>query len=168
MLKSILKFREWLLKVLELVVIIVTAVLVVDVLWQVFTRYVLRQPSTWTEELATMLLMWVSLLGASVAFHRKGHLGVDYFVNKLSVNRKILADLLVYLFIAFFSVILIYGGYKIVSFTFLTNQRSAALEIRMGYVYLALPISGFFIFVLALETIVIKVNALLRGPKADA
>lgn len=165
MLKAVLKLREWLIKALEIVVMIATAILVLDVIWQVFTRYVLRDPSTWTEELATMLLMWVALLGASVAFHRKGHLGVDYFIGKLSPNNKTLVELLVYLIIAFFAVIMIYGGYKIVSFTLLTNQLSAALEIKMGYVYLVLPISGFFIFILSIETIIEKSNTLLTSNK---
>ena len=162
-LKRIRKIKQTMIKTLEIVVMIVTAVLVLDVIWQVFTRYVLKDPSTWTEELATMLLMWVSLLGACVAFNRKGHLGVDYFISKLSVKNKVAVELLTHLIVAFFSVILIYGGCKIVSFTLLTNQLSAALEIKMGYVYLVLPISGLFILAVAIETAVEKANTLLTS-----
>jgi len=164
-LKLILKLKQWLIKVLEIVVMIVTATLVFDVIWQVFTRYVLKAPSTWTEELATMLLMWVALLGACIAFHRKGHLGVDYFVGKLNAKNKVAVELLVHLVVAFFAIIIIYGGYRIVAFTLLTNQLSAALEIKMGYVYLVLPISGFFIFILSVETAIEKVNTLLTANK---
>ncbi|NIX00358.1 MAG: TRAP transporter small permease subunit, partial [Phycisphaerae bacterium] len=52
-------------------------VLVIDVTWQVITRFVLKNPSSWTEELATYLLIWVGLLGAAVALHRGAHLGID-------------------------------------------------------------------------------------------
>jgi len=142
MIKIILKLREYLIKALELVVIIIMAMLVIDVIWQVFTRLILNDPSTWTEELATILLMWVALLGASVAFYRRGHLGVDYFINKLGPQKKTLVELVVYLVIAFFAIIMIYGGYRIVSFTLLTGQLSATLQVKMGYVYLVLPISG--------------------------
>jgi len=162
MLKLFVKLRLWLIKVLEWVVILITGFLVIDVVWQVFSRYVLKSPSTWTEELATMLLMWVALLGASVAFHRKGHLGVDFFVNKLPAGNRNFVELLSYIVIAFFAVIIIYGGWRIVAFTLLTNQLSAALEIKMGYVYLALPICGFFIFILSIETVIEKLNLLLR------
>ena len=53
---------------LECLVMVSVTVLVLDVLWQVFTRFVLRDASSWTEELATFLLIWVSLLGAAVAW----------------------------------------------------------------------------------------------------
>ena len=66
---------------LELLVMVVVAVLVVDVLWQVFTRFILKNPSTWTEELAVFMLIWVSLLGAAVALNRGAHLGIDYFLT---------------------------------------------------------------------------------------
>ena len=73
---------------LEVLVMVVMAVLVLDVLWQVFTRLVLKDPSTVTEELATFMLIWVALLGAAVALGRGAHLGIDYFVGKLPVRAR--------------------------------------------------------------------------------
>ncbi len=86
--KLFAKGRKGLVKLLEWAVMFVTGFLVIDVMWQVFTRYnPLMHPSKWTEELARMLLIWVSLMGASLAFERKGHLGVDYF-EELSVKLR--------------------------------------------------------------------------------
>ncbi len=148
------KIKETFVKVLETVVITVMAVLVIDVVWQVFTRFVLRNPSSWTEELATMLLIWVSLLGASVALIRKGHLGVDYFVNKLKSGPRSIVDIFIYAMVGFFSAsVMIAGGIRLVWLTLLTNQLSPAMGIRMGYVYLALPLSGFFMLVFSIESI---------------
>lgn len=162
MLKILLNLRQWLIRFLEIAVIAVMGILVLDVVWQVFTRYVLRDPSSWTEELATMLLIWVSLLGASVGFIRKSHLGVDYFVNKLNDKPRTIVEMIVYLLITLFSAsILMYGGYKIVSLTLVNRQLSPALGIEMGYVYLALPISGFFILVFSIETVIEKIGLLL-------
>ena len=96
MLGVILKFKVWLVKGLELTVMLVTGFLVIDVVWGVFTRYILGHQSQWTEELARMLLIWVALLGASMGFIKKSHLGVDYFVNKLSEKSKAIGQLLVY------------------------------------------------------------------------
>ncbi|MCK4758607.1 MAG: TRAP transporter small permease subunit, partial [Candidatus Aminicenantes bacterium] len=53
--------------ILEGILITVMAANVLNVLWQVFTRFVLRDPSSFTEELARYLLIWVGLLGASYA-----------------------------------------------------------------------------------------------------
>ncbi|MBN1844916.1 MAG: TRAP transporter small permease [Sedimentisphaerales bacterium] len=152
MLKLWLIVRLILIRTLEISVMIVVATLVLDVVWQVVTRFVMKNPSRWTDELATMLLIWVSLLGASVGFIRKAHLGVDYFVGKLKGRLKISVEFVVYLLIiAFAGIILIYGGSVIVWQTLETGQPSPALQIQMGYVYLALPVSGFFVALFALE-----------------
>jgi len=156
--------RTILIRSLEITVMIVVAVLVLDVVWQVTTRFILKDPSRWTDELATMLLIWVSLLGASVGFIRKAHLGVDYFVGKLGGKLKILVEFLVYLLIIAFAVlILIYGGYMMVSKTLETGQPSPAMQIEMGYVYLALPISGIFIAIFALEAAIQTLGALAKS-----
>jgi TRAP-type C4-dicarboxylate transport system permease small subunit len=43
--------------------------------------------SSWTEELARFLLIWISLLGAALAFERRAHLGVDYSGRQVSSRR---------------------------------------------------------------------------------
>jgi TRAP-type C4-dicarboxylate transport system permease small subunit len=55
--------------------IVLFAVLVADVLWGVFSRYVLGAQGRWTEELAIYLLVWVSLFGGALTFREQGHLG---------------------------------------------------------------------------------------------
>jgi TRAP-type C4-dicarboxylate transport system permease small subunit len=76
-------------RLLETLVMVAVAVMVVDVLWQVFTRFILNNPSSWTEELAIFLLIWVALLGAAVALNRGAHLGIDYFVGKLRCSSSL-------------------------------------------------------------------------------
>ena len=139
-------------KSLEMLVTAAMGVLVVDVVWQVFTRYVMKSPSTWTEELATFLMIWVGLLGSSVALNRGAHLGIDYFVLKLSQRNKLYVELFVFLSIAIFSLlVLCIGGAQLVRITLANNQVSAALGLKMGYVYLAIPVSGFFLVIYSVE-----------------
>lgn len=158
-----IKLKNLLIKGLELAVILVTGILVIDVVLGVFTRYVLDDQISWTEELARMLLIWVSLLGASVAFIRKSHLGVDYFVNKLNERWKTIGQILVYLLVAIFScIVLIYGGYSLVSSALKYSQPTPALNIEMGYVYIAVPISGIFITIFSIETIIELIVSLLK------
>ncbi len=163
MLGVIIKLKTWLVKALELTVILIMGFLVVDVVWGVFTRYVLGHQSPWTEELAKMLLIWVALLGASVGFIRESHLGVDYFVSKLSERWRIAGRLVVYLLTAVFaSIVLIYGGYRLVSLTLENGQPSPALNIEMGHVYLAIPISGVFIVLFSIETLIESISLLKK------
>lgn len=138
--------KTFLLRLLEFAVASLMAALVLDVLWGVASRFVLGSPSRWTEELATFLLTWVALLGAAIGFQRQQHLGVDVVVNYLHPDARRLAAICVRcLTIAFTASVMIWGGYVLVSDTLRAGQTTPALGIRMGYVYLAIPISGLFI-----------------------
>ncbi len=144
--------RNLLNRFLEVLVTVAMGVLVIDVLWQVFTRFAIRKPSYWTEELATFLMIWVGLLGASVALNRGAHLGIDYFVSKLSAKKAMFTVLFSFFCIAVFSLlVLVIGGLNLVKITLQTQQISPALNVKMGYVYLALPISGFFLVFYSVE-----------------
>jgi TRAP-type C4-dicarboxylate transport system permease small subunit len=149
---------------LEGLVAITMGVLVIDVTWQVFTRYVLNDPSSWTEELATYLMIWVGLLGASVALRRGAHLGIDYFVSHLSPRARAGSEIFVFLVVAAFSVaVLIIGGANLVRETLSRGQLSPALGVPMGYVYLALPISGFFLALYSVEFLITRLAILRRA-----
>ncbi len=133
------------------------------VIWQVFTRFVMRDPSSWTEELAIFLLIWIGLLGSAVALRRKAHLGIDIIVTRMSERWARITTVFVYCCVIFFALgVLLGGGIKMVAVVLGNNQISPALGIKMGYVYLALPISGFFITIYAVEFIIVEIK-LLRG-----
>ena len=146
MLSSLLKLNKLLIKLLEITVILVIGFLVIDVLWGVFSRYVLGNQSSWTEELATMLMIWASLLGAAIGFIRKSHLGVDYFVNKMNPKNQVIEETMVYILIAVFaSFVMIYGGTRFVALMLILGRVSPAMQLKWGYIFMAVPISGFFI-----------------------
>jgi TRAP-type C4-dicarboxylate transport system permease small subunit len=137
-------------RLLEVLLIVAMGVLVIDVLWGVLSRAlaswgVLDSQSSWTEELARYLMIWVGLLGACLAFEKKAHLGVDYFVGKFHpAGRKILA-LGALSIVLFFAIgVLVVGGWELVSRTLALKQVAPALGIPKGLVYLAVPISGVF------------------------
>ena len=146
------KLKTGLDKSLEFITATAMAVLVVDVTWQVITRFILNDPSSWTEEVATYLMIWVGLLGSAVALNRRAHLGIDYFVGMLSPERRLVTELIVYACIAGFSLsALMLGGYELVSETFQMGQTAPATGIKLGYVYIAVPVSGFFLGIYSIE-----------------
>ena len=162
------KIKKVLDRFLEVLATVVMAVLVIDVVWQVFTRYVLKDPSTWTEELAIFLLIWVGMLGASVALNRGAHLGIDYFVGKLSAEKRLYTDLFVFTCIAAFSLsVMLIGGVLLVAKIFKFPQPSPALGLNMAYVYLAIPISGFFLLLYSVEFVVERIIAIIKHKKPE-
>ena len=147
--------RDGLTRGLEAFIVATMALLVADVVWGVFTRYALGQQAKWTEELARFLLVWVALLGGAVAFGTKAHLGVDYFVNQLHPAAGRLTAVVAHLVVLFFAgEVLLHGGALVVSEALTLEQTTPALGWKMGYVYLALPISGLFVMLYTVENLV--------------
>jgi TRAP-type C4-dicarboxylate transport system permease small subunit len=104
------------------------------------------------------------LLGSSVAFIRGSHLGVDYFVDRLPERARLGIEVGVYALVGVFAaLVLLWGGIKLVSLTLLTGQVSPALGLKMGHVYLALPVSGIFILVFAFEGMAERIATLRHG-----
>ena len=62
------KIRHGLVRSLEVLIIVMVALLTLTVLWGVFTRFVMGRQAQYTDELARMLLVWVSMIGAALAF----------------------------------------------------------------------------------------------------
>lgn len=144
--------RNVLVQALAVFLMVAFAGLVLDVLWGVFSRYVLGAQTRWTEELAIYLLVWISLMGASLTYAEHGHLGVDYLVGKLDPVARWFAALAVELLVLVFAVgILGYGGFVLVVETLESGQISPALGWSAGYAYLAAPLSGAFFTLFALE-----------------
>lgn len=147
-------WNYWLCRLLEFALGSLVAITVAVVLWGVLSRFVINVSSRWTEELASILLTWMAILGASVAFRQKQHLGVDYFYQKIDPDAQRWCAVIVQLIIlAFAAVVMVAGGITLVYKTLLTGQVTAALGIRMGLVYLALPISGLSIVMFCVEEI---------------
>lgn len=117
--------------------------LVLDVCWQVLTRFVLPEPSSYTEEIARFLLIWIGLLGAAHAYRQNMHLGIDFFVQKFDQSTQKKIRIFVLLSCAFFAIsVFIVGGINLANITLQLKQHSAALGIKMGYIYFVLPITG--------------------------
>ena len=146
-------------KLLAGMLIISMALLVLDVVWGVYTRQVIGQQASWTEELARFLLIWVSLLGGALAFQTKAHLGVDYFMGRLDANvAKKVAVLSLGLVLFFAVAIFLVGGGRVVYNSLLYNQVTPALGWKMGYVYSAIPIAGFFMLLFTVDNLCEVIN----------
>jgi TRAP-type C4-dicarboxylate transport system permease small subunit len=140
------RIRSGIDQILKWMVIALMGVMVLNVLWQVFTRFVLRDPSSYTEELARYLLVWVGLIGAAYAASQKMHLAIDILTARLHGKSRHYVEMFIYLCTFLFALlIMVVGGIRLVNLTLTLNQISAALQIKLGYVYLALPLSGIII-----------------------
>lgn len=140
------RFQHKLNRILELTLILLMSLLVFDVLWQVFSRYLLSSPSSFTDELAGFLLIWVGVLGAAYVAGRKEHLAIDILVQKSPPARQRLLQFIIHTLIFLFALsVMVTGGVILMYTRFVLQVKSAALQLPLGYVYIVLPISGLII-----------------------
>lgn len=137
------RFRSSVDKIVEWMLIVILGTMTLNVLWQVFTRFVLRDPSSYTEELARYLLVWLGLLGGAYAVGKKMHLAIDLVPMMVKGRKRIILEMIIQAAVFLFALcVVLIGGLNLVGITLTLRQISAALQIQLGYVYLALPVSG--------------------------
>ncbi len=141
-----MKTRKIIDKILEYSLVIILSILVLDVLWQVASRYLLASPSIFTDELAGFLLIWVALLGAAYVSGQNQHLSIELLITKLKPNNAKVLQIIIHIIIIVFTLfVMLIGGIWLIYTRFYLGQVSAALQLPLGYVYMVLPISGIFI-----------------------
>ncbi len=165
------RVRNGLVKLLQWMVIAMVALLVLDVVWGVFTRFVMgsqvahrllqgKVPDGWlgqapyTDELACVLMVWISMIGGALAFGEKMHLGVDFFVGLMHpVSRRTLAMVVQVVTVSLAVVVFVAGGWNL-AMSQMTQELPTMRWLSRGQVYLALPIAGVFIIMFAVEALV--------------
>lgn len=137
---------------LTYLLVIIAGLLVVDVVWQILTRFILPQPSSFTEEVARFLLIWISLLGGALAYRQGLHLGFDLIVGKLSPKKAVVVQRISCVLVILFAIgVLIIGGANLVRLTWVLGQSSPVLGIPMAFIYSVLPISGALFILYSVE-----------------
>ena len=131
--------------------------------WQVFTRYVLNAPSTWSEELVGYLFAWASLFGASLITGERGHMNIPVVVEKLPpAGRRFFSIFGEIVAMAFSAVILIYGGYQITQLAM--GQMTSSLGVAVGVFYVTMPICG----VINILYTILNIYDICKGKKEAA
>ena len=152
-----MKFRKQVDHILGVFLAAIMAIMTINVLWQVFTRFVMGTPSSFTDELARYLMIWVGVLGAAYISGKRMHVAIDLFPSKLKPeNQKKLKIVVNWIIIVFCFSALVIGGIRLVYITFTLGQYSPALQIPLGIVYLVIPLSGILIIYYKISDIVNK------------
>lgn len=109
-------------------------------MWQVLSRFVFSQPSTWTEEAMRRLLIWMVMLGIVYAFRRGALVSVDLMLARARGTwRRVLQGLITGVSLAFLGVLVWYGADLAWRVRF---QTFASMELSMAWAYAALPVGA--------------------------
>lgn len=140
---AIRALSDWACRCTELLLCFVGGGMALLIMVQVFSRYVLNHSLFWSEEVGRICLVWITFLGASAAYKRHAHMGIDFFVNYLpEVLQKAFRIFVLLISCIFFGVLVFYGFQYM---HFLGSQRTPALGILMKLPYSVIPLSGLLL-----------------------
>lgn len=133
-------------QILASTLVLIMAIMTINVLWQVFSRYVLGTPSSFTDELARYLMIWIGILGAAYVSGRNMHVAIDVLPARAGNKTQKLLKQVVRIAIVLFCLFgLVIGGSRLVYTTYVLEQYSPALRLPLAFVYLVIPLSGLVI-----------------------
>lgn len=113
--------------------------------WQIFSRWILQDPSTATDEFLRYVLIWASLIGSAYCFYRDEHLALDLVKDRVRGVGKVILTIFIEAAILFFVIyVFVMGGSQLMMNA---TNASSVMRIPFRFLYAILPISGVFIVV---------------------
>jgi len=144
---------KYLNKLVEIVLEVLVCGMVLGCVWQVVTRFVLHNPSKYTEELLRYMLIWVTFMGVPYAYGKDRHLSINLFMNKNTKKNDALVKILIDAFIVVLcACVMIVGGVMVTRNA--AGQLSAAMQLPMEVYYICLPISGVLMLIYGIDKII--------------
>jgi TRAP-type C4-dicarboxylate transport system permease small subunit len=141
-------FWIFVLKIPEVLLAVLIAVLVIFLTASVIGRYVFDIGLSWSDEASRLLFIWVVFLGFAVGVRHRAHIGVDWAVDRLPKTQRWIVEVIQDAAILFFSVLFTWQGWITVRYSFL--QRLPGLDISIAWLYFAVLVAGVLMTIYAL------------------
>jgi TRAP-type C4-dicarboxylate transport system permease small subunit len=135
--------------------------IVIVVAWQVFGRYVLNASPTWAENLALVLVLYVTLIGAAVGVRDAGHIGMDSILVLVPDRIRNRMELLIHVLVGIFGAAMAYNG--VILGVSVAPYKLPHINLSEGERYVPLVISGVMVVMFSVEHLL----ALLRGEEVE-
>jgi TRAP-type C4-dicarboxylate transport system permease small subunit len=136
-------------------------IIVAIVFFQVFGRYVLNSSPTWTESLALVLVLYVTLIGAAVGVRDAGHIGMESLLVLVPEQVRNRIELLIHVLVMLFGAAMIWNG-GVLGLS-VASYKIPNLGLPEAIRYLPLVISGVLIISFSIEHVI----ALVQGKQVE-
>jgi TRAP-type C4-dicarboxylate transport system permease small subunit len=127
-------------------------------LLEVVSRYVFGSSLEWSDEIARLLLVWITFTGAGMAIRERREIFVQTFRTKLSAKGKKYSQVFLDLLVLAFNLFLLLFGLRMIQFSW--DIQTESLEIPFSFFYAAIPLGS----ILSLFFLGKRLRDTLRGP----
>lgn len=132
-------------KFLETVVFVLMVTLACEVTIGVVFRSI-GESLVWYDEVASILLAWLTFYGAALAAHKRAHIGFSGLVNSLRPELRVLAMLFAETCVIGFFILLAYVGWSVMD-VLATDYLVSLPEVSVKYTQSVIPISAVLIVI---------------------
>ena len=151
------KFCATVAKLCLMLAVALLIILILCVQWQVFGRYVLNDTPTWAENLALLLVLFVTAFGVAVGVRDAGHIGLESLVVLLPGKWQRRIEFLIHGLVGLFGALRVKGGWLWANAKW--SEKKPMLPVPDGIDYVPIIIAGALIVLFSIEHLV----ALARG-----
>lgn len=140
-------------KILRAILAVMVAVMVLACCWQVITRFILNDPSKYTEEFLRYALIWLTMLGAPYAYGAGRHLSIDLLVMNFTEKGKNFVRVFVEVVVLVLSLaVFVYGGIAVALNA--SGQISATMRLPMECYYACIPVGGVLMAIYSFDRLI--------------
>jgi TRAP-type transport system small permease protein len=129
--------------------------------FQVFGRYVLNDSPTWAENLALVLILYVTLIGAAIGVRDAGHIGMESLLILVPEKLRNKLEMVIHVLVAIFGALMIYNGWVLGESV--SPYKLANINLSEAWRYVPLAISGALIVLFSIEHLI----ALASGTEVE-
>lgn len=155
------RLNAWILNLFKNVALVLTAIMTVIILVQVFFRYFLNNALPWPEEVARFMMVWMTFLVAPYAYRKGMNVNVEFVVDRLPKILRALISLFLHIAVGGMAILFFNEGLLMVERG--ASIRASTIEIKLVYIYFILPISFGMMLVVAFEKVLQCVGDFLPG-----
>ncbi|MCG7602204.1 TRAP transporter small permease [Halomonas sp. McH1-25] len=156
-----MRYLDWVDQCCRFLVAVGVLAMIMAIIIQISLRYFSGISIGGTSEIARFSFVWVTFLGSASAFRQRRHLSIDLIAGLLGPRSSKLLDTLLCALALLACYYLARYGMELTQRTW--TQNSPTLELRMGYIYLAIPVSASLIAIYAACDIIRQGCELIRG-----
>lgn len=148
-------------KLCLMVAVVLLVILILCVQWQVVGRYVFNDTPTWAENLALLIVLFVTSFGVAVGVRDAGHIGLESLVGLLPERWQRRIEFLIHGLVGLFGALMVSGGWTWAAAKW--GEKKAMLPVPDGIDYVPIIIAGALIVLFSIEHVV----ALVRGQEVE-
>lgn len=140
-------------KILGYLIAFLVGLMVLGCYWQVITRFLLNNPSKYTEEFLRYALIWMTMLGVPYAYGQERHISINIITKTFSLKGSLFTKMVIEIIVMILCVTVFIAGGIMVTMNS-AGQISPALQLPMPLYYVGLPICGVLTLIYSADRLI--------------